>query len=329
MEETIATRKRYRSIAVLLAIFASPFIAMLYLGRGWRALTYFLLTVLAMAVVFPLASAGYWPQGVSWAVAPFLVTVVGVVDSYLIARQHQQGFSGPWYSRWYGVVGVCFSTILVIVGIRSFVIVPYRMPAGSMMPTLLVGDYILVNKYIYGIRLPIVHYKLVQVGEPQRGDLLVFRYPENPRIDYIKRVIGVPGDRITYRGKQLYLNHKLVETTVLGDYRYSDGQGNVMNAKRLREKLDGREYEILIDPNMPAIHMSGVRQFPLKNQCEHSDDGFTCTVPAKHYMTLGDNRDNSSDSRYWGFVPEANIIGKAFMVWWNDGAPERTGIRVR
>jgi signal peptidase I len=325
--QTAARRKRYRSVAVLLALFVSPVISMLYVGRGQRALVYLLLTVVVIGLIFPLASAGYWP--VNWSIAVFLIAIVGAVDSYRIARQHQNEFSGPWYSRWYGLLGLYLSFAVLAFSTRAFIIEPFRIPSGAMMPTLLIGDYILVNKYIYGIRMPIAHNLLIRVGDPQRGDVMVFRYPDDPRLDYIKRVVGIPGDRVAYRSKQLYVNDTLVQTEAVGDFRYAAGPQDIITAKRLREKLGEREHEILIQTDVPSIRLAGVRQFPFRKNCEYSNEGFSCTVPAGHYLTMGDNRDNSSDSRYWGFVPERNIIGRAFMVWWNDRTPERTGTSIR
>src|SRR5262245_19091179 len=205
--------KRNRWIALLLALFVSPIIGMLYLGRGLRALVYLLLTIVLVGLVFPLAAAGYWT--VDWSIMPFLIAVVGAVDSYWIARKIQNDpthFAGPWYSRWYGVIGVCLSFGLVVICSRAFIVELYRITLWAMMPTLLVGDYILVSKSSYGIRMPIAHNLLIRTGEPQRGDVMVFRYPENPRLDYIKRVIGIPGDRVTYRGRELHVNDTLVRT---------------------------------------------------------------------------------------------------------------------
>jgi signal peptidase I len=315
-------------IAVLLALFVSPVISMLYLGRGQRALGYLLLTVVLVGLVFPLASAGYWPRGIDWSIVALLIAIAGAVDSYRIARRIQNDFSGPWYSRWYGVIGVSLSAVFVVLCIRAFIIEPYRIPSGAMMPTLLIGDFILVNKFDYGVRMPIARSVLIRIGEPQRGDVMVFRYPADPRLDYIKRVVGIPGDRVEYRGKRLYVNDTLTQMKVAEEHLYTDGR-SFTTARRFREKVGEREHEILLDPDAPPIHLSGVRQFPHKSNCEYREEGFNCTVPPGHYLTMGDNRDNSSDSRYWGFVPEANIVGKAFMVWWSDSAPERAGISIR
>ncbi|HEB66384.1 MAG TPA: signal peptidase I [Gammaproteobacteria bacterium] len=186
-----------------------------------------------------------------------------------------------------------FPVVLVVLVLRSFVAEPFRIPSGSMLPTLEVGDFILVNKFAYGIRLPVAHTRVVDLGKPQRGDVIVFRYPENPSVDYIKRVVGVPGDEIGYYNKVLYINGKPAEQTPLGPYDPA-----FPNVKRFRENLDGVEHDILINVMYPA-------------------GDFIVKVPENRYFVLGDNRDNSRDSRYWGFVPDENLVGKAMIIWMN------------
>lgn len=191
-----------------------------------------------------------------------------------------------------------FPVILAVLILRSFLIEPFRIPSGSMMPTLLAGDFILVNKFSYGIRLPVIDTKIISVGEPERGDVLVFRYPKNPAIDYIKRVVGVPGDRIAYYNKQLFINGEPAVQTGLGTYE-GIGAGVSMSGAQVRsEKLSGVNHNILIDEGKGTVE----GEF---------------RVPEGQYFVMGDNRDNSNDSRYWGFVPEENLVGKAFMIWMN------------
>ncbi len=189
-----------------------------------------------------------------------------------------------------------FPVILVVLILRSFVIEPFRIPSGSMMPTLLAGDFILVNKNAYGIRLPAVNVKIIETGSPQRGDVAVFRYPKNPSIDYIKRVVGLPGDTITYYGKQLYVNGEPAKQRRLGIYT-ATGVGLYMTgADRRIETLGNVEHEILV----------------MKDR--RSPEG-EFVVPDGHYFVMGDNRDNSNDSRVWGVVPDENLVGRAFMIW--------------
>jgi signal peptidase I len=209
----------------------------------------------------------------------------------------------PWYVEYSRSF---FPVLLVVLILRSFVAEPFRIPSGSMMPTLLVGDFILVNKFDYGLRLPLIHTKIVPVGEPQRGDVVVFRYPENPSIDYIKRIIGLPGDKITYDGNKLYINGKLVKTVPDGIYK-GEGPNHLMGgAHKEIEYLPRRngtvvKHEILILPQVPVSSLPDA----------------TVTVPKGHYFVMGDNRDDSNDSRFWGFVPEGNLVGRAFLIWMN------------
>jgi len=199
-----------------------------------------------------------------------------------------------------------FPVILIVLLLRSFVVEPFRIPSGSMMPTLLVGDFILVNKFSYGLRLPVVHTEFLDLGEPERGDVIVFRFPQQESIDYIKRVVGVPGDRIQYRNKTLYVNGEAVPKLPIGRYvGEGSGRGHTGAALAL-ETLDGVEHQILINP----------RSGDMPRGCDILARG-PVTVPEGHYFVMGDNRDNSNDSRCWGFVPEENLVGKAFVIWMN------------
>jgi signal peptidase I len=320
--------KRHRWIAVLLAVLLSPFFSMLYVGRARRAVAYLALTVLAIGAPSFLASAGFWPKGMDWSPLGFMVQIAGAVDSYRIARRNGPDFAGPWYSRWYGLASV-FVLIIFLVSIRLFVIEPFRIPSGAMIPTLLVGDFILVNRFTYGIRLPVVNVKLLSVNDPKRGEVIVFRFPENPSLDYIKRVVGLPGDEVNYRDKRLVVNGMPVSTERQPDFKHTDGGVNLVRAEHFTETLGEHAHGILINPEVPPVQLVGVREFPHRRNCEYSETGFTCKVPAGHYFVMGDNRDSSSDSRYWGFVPSENIVGKAFMIWWNTEAPERAGMAIR
>jgi signal peptidase I len=199
-----------------------------------------------------------------------------------------------------------FPVILIVLLLRSFVVEPFRIPSGSMMPTLLVGDFILVNKFAYGLRWPVLNSKFLDLGEPQRGDVVVFRFPQQESVDYIKRVIGVPGDRIHYRNKTIFVNGEPVPQLPIGHY-IGEGSGKGHTGAALAvETIDSAEHQILINP----------RARDLPRGCDVLAEG-PVTVPEGHYFVMGDNRDNSNDSRCWGFVPEQNLVGKAFVIWMN------------
>lgn len=191
-----------------------------------------------------------------------------------------------------------FPVILAVLLLRSFLVEPFRIPSGSMMPTLLVGDFILVNKYAYGIRLPVLNQKVYDIDNPQRGDVVVFRFPKNPSVDYIKRVVGVPGDHIVYRDKTLFINDKKIAQVPAGTY-IGVGSGLSMSGAEIRQEALGEvKHDILMVPRIRGVDADVV-------------------VPQGHYFVMGDNRDNSNDSRYWGFVPDENLVGRAFMIWMN------------
>ena len=239
-----------------------------------------------------------------------LVTgLLWAADKFHFRKQRAPGTPDPVWVEWGASF---FPVILAVFFLRSFLVEPFKIPSGSMMPTLLVGDFILVNKYTYGIRLPVIDKKVVEMGHPERGDVIVFRYPPNPTLDYIKRVVGLPGDKIVYRNKHLTINGKPVATRQAEDFL----SGGLAYTPRYVEQLGKVEHEILIDPqsNREAVR---IVDFPYLNNCQYNTDGVSCVVPPGHYFVMGDNRDNSQDSRFWGFVPDGNIVGKAFFIWFN------------
>ena len=203
-----------------------------------------------------------------------------------------------------------FPIFLIVLIFRSFIFEPFRIPSSSMMPTLLIGDFILVNKYEYGLRLPVLYNKFIDMNDPKRGDVVVFRYPENPKIPYIKRIIGLPGDKIAYYDKTLYINDILVEQTTSGPYAPYGSGLTMLGSLLISEDLGNIEHEILIDPDRNSLD-------------------FVTEVPDSSYLVLGDNRDNSKDSRYWGFVPEENLLGRAFLIWMNWDSESKEVVNFR
>jgi signal peptidase I len=234
------------------------------------------------------------------------------------ARLRDEKLRQPW---WLEYTASFFPVILAVFVVRSFVVEPFKIPSGSMVPTLLVGDFILVNKYEYGLRLPIVNTKVTDGKPLSRGDVVVFRYPKDESVDYIKRVIGLPGDTVAYEDKKLTINGKPVPETPLPDYFDDERIGY---AKQFVEDLDGRKNAILNNPQVPPF-VVGADDFPYRDNCNYNAQGVTCKVPPGHYFMMGDNRDNSADSRYWGFVPDQNIVGRAFFIWMNFSNLKRIG----
>lgn len=203
-----------------------------------------------------------------------------------------------------------FPIFLIVLVLRSFLFEPFRIPSQSMMPNLWVGDFILVNKFSYGVRLPVLNTEIYDSGKPKNGDVAVFRYPVDPSINFIKRVIGIPGDHVVYKNKVLYINDKMIPQEAIGPYK-GEGSGEKMTGEALKnEDLLGIKHDILLvsdRPDMnhmyyPAFSKGGIIDF---------------VVPEAHYFVMGDNRDESHDSRFWGLVPEDNLVGKAFMIWFN------------
>ncbi|WP_444678032.1 signal peptidase I [Halomonas sp. E19] len=221
----------------------------------------------------------------------------------LDTNTREQTLREPWpvdYARSF------FPVLLVVLLLRSFLVEPFQIPSGSMRPTLEVGDFILVNKFAYGLRLPVTHTRVVELGEPQRGDVMVFRFPNEPSVNFIKRVVALPGDTVRYEEKQLYINGEPVAKRLL-----EESPATARGEWLMEERLGEAQYRIYNNPRDPGPR---VREL---------------VVPEGHYFTMGDNRDHSNDSRYWGFVPEENIVGRAFAVWmhWDGGLPSFTDVR--
>lgn len=235
-----------------------------------------------------------------------------------ISEARQKLIMQPWWLDW--TAGL-FPVIVTVFLLRSFIVEPFKIPSGSMVPTLLVGDLILVNKFTYGVRLPVINTKVTDGNKPQRGDVMVFHYPPKPSVDYIKRVVGVPGDEIAYINKRLTINGQPQEISVMPEFLDEE---SMRYYKQFEENLNGKKHRILNDDRRPAF-VDGADNFKGREGCNYSIEGVRCKVPDGQYFMMGDNRDNSLDSRYWGFVPEENIVGKAFFVWMNFGNFKRIG----
>ena len=305
----------------------------IYLG-GWF-LGYWLGNFSLLLLVLTLVTLGYW-LAERLVFKPARESAARALEAQDAQRRADLGRKGivkvdgdvaegrsrllmqPWWLDW--TAGL-FPVILIVFLLRSFLFEPFKIPSGSMIPTLLVGDLILVNKFDYGVRLPVINKKVIANKDPARGDVVVFRYPPDPRIDYIKRVVGVPGDEVAYLNKQLTINGQPVPIAKLPDFYDED---SLRYSQQSSEKLGAAEHRILTDKERPPF-VPGVQNFPNSDACRYSAEGVTCKVPAGHYFMMGDNRDNSVDSRYWGFVPDRNLVGRAFFVWMNFGNLGRIG----
>ena len=246
-----------------------------------------------------------------------LTGLIWLIDALFFARSRQQGATSKTlpdpilieYSKSF------FPVLLAVMVLRSFLYEPFRIPSGSMMPTLLVGDFILVNKYDFGLRLPIIHNRVTDGDKPKRGDVAVFRYPEDESLDYIKRIIGLPGDHIKYYDRRLTVNGKSINIAFDHKYQGLGTPENMMNnggcdkvnaaCDVFTENFDLSGYSVMTNPDV-----------------RYTFDG-EIFVPEGQYFVMGDNRDHSNDSRFWGFVPEENLVGKAVMIWmhwdWREG----------
>ena len=232
-----------------------------------------------------------------------LVAISGfitLVDKLFFAKARRALNPEPAPNRLVEYARSFFPVFLIVLLLRSFLVEPFRIPSGSMMPTLVEGDFILVNKFTYGIRLPVSDTKFIDVSAPERGDVVVFRAPATTEgTPYIKRVIGLPGDKIDYREGSVFVNDKKIEQLPQGTYVGEDAARQYTGTLKFEELLPGASHEILREERGLNFRRT------------------SWTVPAEHYFVMGDNRDNSSDSRVWGFVPDENLIGKAFVIWLN------------
>jgi signal peptidase I len=251
--------------------------------------------------------------------ATVLTGLIALADKLVLAKGRAADAGEPW---WVEYPKSFFPVLLIVFLLRSFVAEPFKIPSSSMRPTLDVGDFILVNKFAYGLRLPILEQKIVPVADPQRGDVVVFRYPLNPSQDFIKRVIGLGGDTVAYKDRKLTVNGVPWAQQSAGVYSYLEGL-RFESMEQFSEAVPAaggtKSHLAAVDPALPSVSPGQVRAFAGRDNCDYNPDGsgFVCKVPAGHYFVMGDNRDRSDDSRYWGFVPDDHLRGRAFFIWFN------------
>jgi signal peptidase I len=293
-------------IAALLGL-VSPPVGMLYTAHAKLALAYFSLAIV-LGVLSILSSA--WKAAAHY--IPLLLAVVGASHAYLLATKYPDEKARPSYSRWYGVLGAVICIVALAVVTRAFFFEPFRAPSSSMLPTIPARASLVVQKWGYGnygaYGLTLLH---KPISSPlARGDLIVFELPSDRSVSYVKRLVGLPGDKVAYRGKQLFINGDAVPLRPNGDYFDPD---SLIYTPRFVESLSGNEYTVLIGKKSGAI-TTGTPQFPFSERCTYDKEEVSCEVPAGHLFTVGDNRDNSNDSRMWGFVPTDNVVGKVVFI---------------
>ena len=302
MESTAIYRKPKKWTAAVLGLLVQP-VGMLYVARpGWAAAYFALAVIIALGNMFVLRD-----RELAGNVILLLVAIICAIHAYRLARDYR-AVKRPWYSRWYGLVVSVAAFAALAFGARAFLFEPFRFPSESMAPSIEPRAHLIVKKWGYGNYGTYgIHVARTSMSAAmRRGDIVVFEYPADPSLSYVKRVVGLPGDRISYYNKRLKVNDEEIQVRRIGDYVRKD---RATPSVKYLERLGEHEYTILIEPEAPAV-VPPARAFPLNEQCAQTAEGLSCRVPDGHYFVLGDNRDNSSDSRAWGFVPARNIIGK-------------------
>ncbi len=293
-------------LAALLGIFALP-LGMMYVAQiRWAGI------YLAIALVVGVVGEFYLRETVVAGVIQILFALTCATHAYRLAARYPAEKPRPAYSRWYGLLGTAFGLFLVAFGVRAFIVEPFRFPSRSMLPTIPLRAHLIVQKWGYG-NYGTYGLNLLQapISAPlSRGDLIVFDYPPDRALQYTKRLIGLPGDTITYRGKKLVVNGNPVPLRQTGDYFDTKA---LAYTPTYVESLTGTEYFVLIEKDSPPS-VPTTLAFPFRDKCTYDSEGVTCQVPTGHYFVLGDNRDNSYDSRMWGFVPADHIVGKVLRI---------------
>jgi signal peptidase I len=297
---------RKRWIATVLGFLVPP-IGMLYVVRPLRAAVYLAIAIVLMPASVLLGAQGIVSAQLVIGVGGLAWRVAGAIDAFRLARAWK-GAPLPWYSRAPALAGFFLAGLLVIGSIRAFLYEPFRMPSASMRPTLQVGDHILVKKYTYGWNVPFTAQRLARFAGPQRGDVAVFRFPPDPSLDYVMRVVALPGETVVYANKRLRIDGREMPIT---------RDGEEASLMRYKEQLGEVSHGVLHDPAAPT-RITPSQDFEGRDACRYDDAGFSCKVPAQRYFVMGDNRDNTNDSRYWGFVPEDYFVGRAFLIWHSE-----------
>jgi signal peptidase I len=325
--------ERYGWLAALLALLFTPFTGMLYAGAGRRGAIYLLL-MLAAILFLPWGTPAGWQAPVPgvpalWMIALLLIWIIGVVDCYRFATQHNNQYALPWYSRWHTIIYCWIGVYLVFVVEQAFLVEPLRIVGSGMVPTVQHGDLVGVAKSAYAVRIPFVRKAILETEVPLHGDVVLARFPQMSSRRSVQRIVGIPGDTIEYRNKRLSVNGQVLDTIQAGKYSYVSDDAGAITVERIEEIANGRSHSILIDERSPVLRPNDVQAFQYAEMCVYAEDGFQCKVPTGHYFTLQDNRYRADDGRYWGFVPEEDLVGKVFGIFVSLRAPERNGTQVK
>jgi len=312
VENASVTQKPNKWLAAVLGLFGCP-LGLMYAGQiRWAGIYLLGMVAIVVGVYAPVLSVGFADRMlIGWVTTLFsyLLPIACALHSYRSASNYPPGRPRPAYSRWYGLLGAVAGMVFVVFLARGFLVEPFVTTSGSMLPTIPPRSHIVVRKLGYGNygTLGLNFFRSGIVSPLERGDIVVHEYPRDRSQVFVRRLIGLPGDRVEYTDKRLTINGKPVETIPAGDFPQEQAQ---IVSKQFIENLDGKEYRVLNDDAREVVASLTY----LSENCACVPNGLVCTVPVGHYFVLGDNRDNSLDSRYHGFVPASHIVGKVIAV---------------